>query len=95
MSCSLHDFNDKLSSRVVYDDDFDKAYEITIKNVSLKTITSVEMKTNCSERHKIFKIEIGPQRSGIIRVSMGRNNQEQGCYFRLTRIRFSDGSIVE
>lgn len=94
---SLTDFNSALTWKEVYDNSFNKSYDVAIKNVSKKTITSVELTMHSNhwkypKEKRVFKLEISPLRKEVISIGF---YVAEPTRFEITKIRFSDGSIID
>lgn len=102
---TLKDFNDKCTYKITYDDCFNPTLHLTIKNVSAKTISSVEVTIYYSdntqdifapEEKKIVRVQILPYQT--LTVNMCYNREQGYCKaskFWISGVRFSDGSIVD
>jgi len=102
---SLSEFNQSHTHKVTYDDNFNPTLHLTLKNVSSKTITSVEVsvdyKTDSYDwtkepERRIVHITIKPWQLGTLNISVPKEkyyNKPQS--FWISKIRFSDGTICD
>lgn len=102
---TLGDFNKNYTYKITYDDYFNPTLRMTIKNISSKTITSVEVTIFYSEnlndmfapeRNKITPVVILPHQSATIDISYDEKiGYSKACKFWISKVRFSDGTIVD
>ena len=106
----ISDYNtdDVRTAKITYDENFNPSVELTLKNISSKTITTLEVtvfysnKSNpydtfsSSQESRIVQVTIQPRASGTVKFSIpkGRNNSNPSGYL-VTRVRYSDGSVCQ
>ena len=102
---SLDDFSATISHTVTYDESFQPTLNLTLKNVSDKVITTIEIVINYKtidtewdapyvRKTVQVRIDPGKESTAHIRTSAEiRGHKPSGFY--LSRIRFEDGSICK
>ncbi len=102
---TLTDYNRNYTHKVEYDNNFNPILIITLKNISTKTITSVEIIVYYDGdsydwtkpiKQYVSVTNIQSKQNGILsyRVEKEINNRKPK-EFSITRIRYSDGSICD
>lgn len=101
----LSEFLKNTSYNITYDDFFTPTLHVTVKNISSKTITSIEVivfySTNPREwsaptHSEIVRVYIAPGESRTVSLEIpDKIRSRTPGTAGLTRIRFSDGSICD
>lgn len=104
---TLADFNKAHSHTITYDEDFNPTLHLTIKNVSNKTITTVEISVDYVTdaqrlditKHpevRLAKTNIPPMNSATVHINVPREKYyTKPQHFWISNIRFSDGTICD
>ena len=102
---NLSDFNKACSFKVAYDEDFTPILTVEFRNVSQKTITTIEINANYHGYNpgtwwapiciRTLTVNISPNEMRTLTYRLDRdeyNNRPKSAW--ISRIRFSDGSII-
>lgn len=108
---TIDDFNkDSVrKAKLTYDENFNPTVNLSLRNISSKTITSIEVTVYYSnpdnpydihssyQEQKIVQIPISPNttKSTQFRISKPRNNYIKIIGYMISRIRYQDGTICQ
>lgn len=108
---TIDDFNkDSVrKAKLTYDENFNPTVNLSLRNISSKTITSIEETVYYSnpdnpydihssyQEQKIVQIPISPNttKSTQFRISKPRNNYIKIIGYMISRIRYQDGTICQ
>lgn len=106
----INDYNtdDVRTAKITYDEYFNPSVELTLKNISSKTITTLEVTVFYSnqsnpydtfgsyQESRIVQLTIQPRATGTVKFSIpkGKNNSKPSGYL-VTKVRYSDGSVCQ
>lgn len=107
---TINDYNtDKVrSAKITYDENFTPYVNLSLKNISSKAITTLEVTIyysdpsnsydifSTSKESKIVQVSIPPSSTGSVqfKISKGKNNSKPSGYL-ITKVRYSDGTVCQ